>query len=983
MTFSYKAFISYSQKDKIWAKWLQQQLETYEVPSKLNLDSSFPWEANELKTLHPVFRDETELPACNILSKEIEKYLDCSYTLIVLCSPSAVKSTWVNEEIRYFKKNYSDRRIIPVTLPVVADETNIPAEDICNLLYYPHELISRSNSLEMPLSAIFRNFSLPYEHIVDDKSKEVLHKIIAGILNVSLGELIDRERIYTQYKKALQSLPRVQEQLEQAYMSNDLSRALALSCISLKCKEILADQQGVEVGSFQIDVLRSILPKLYSFLHLADEAMVYNLNHNKCIIPIKSREELSVVNVPKGQVLETVFPEQTISYAEIDVSGGYLLMILNNTSLIVFKLPNITRPMGKYEVLGKSAYATISCQGDIAYVNSDGELWYIRGGEIRRLRVPAEAKESVGIWSYAKFSSDGRYVAAASYKSGGYVAVWEIVEDRADLCGSFPYKEDDLFTKPIEMYFSPDTTLFAVKYFKESYFVYKLPNLEKYDIQPLQSIKPEGIRFSADNTQILVNEGYCVSIFDIGTGQRYTQIPIQEDIINHFGYIEGTDWFYSVVGKTVKVWNKASTNAQLCFYLTLSKKVAAVFTNTTFLTAFTEDKTFITWDLQIMPICRRLTNFEKEARLSGFCGNGNYVYYTNNIHQMSLWEFAGEDLRLLSNNIEGCLEITSMSTGAFCREEGNNFSYIDFCNNEKREFGKLDIHFPLDRISVSSSGDSIAFARAVGNSGGIIYPKTGEIKNFTIPFSKGCTKLKFSHDEVYIALGDVAGGVTVYNTDSGEPYLIIPPSNREISGLAFSYDNCFLATCDRGGYVSIWNVPEKICVSIQKMEYQLRKVIFDQSGRYLATLDFEARHIALIDRDVPDNVVNLHVSKIWGHNVTFQSICFAWNGEILLVGFSNGVFTGWDTKSGKIVLPFINIDGYPISEINYFPGRPIFFRTNGGFYYLVCQQTSTSRNQIFAEAEFQGGYRLNLEGMMLEQLNRGDRIDKWDYLSKF
>jgi len=54
MTYQFKAFISYSHSDKIWAEWLQQELETYEIPPKLNLDASFPWHADQLKTLHPV-----------------------------------------------------------------------------------------------------------------------------------------------------------------------------------------------------------------------------------------------------------------------------------------------------------------------------------------------------------------------------------------------------------------------------------------------------------------------------------------------------------------------------------------------------------------------------------------------------------------------------------------------------------------------------------------------------------------------------------------------------------------------------------------------------------------------------------------------------------------------------------------------------------------------------------------------------------------
>ncbi|TAM94430.1 MAG: hypothetical protein EPN40_11830, partial [Rhodanobacteraceae bacterium] len=33
--FTYRAFISYSHRDKAWADWLHRSLETYRVPSRL------------------------------------------------------------------------------------------------------------------------------------------------------------------------------------------------------------------------------------------------------------------------------------------------------------------------------------------------------------------------------------------------------------------------------------------------------------------------------------------------------------------------------------------------------------------------------------------------------------------------------------------------------------------------------------------------------------------------------------------------------------------------------------------------------------------------------------------------------------------------------------------------------------------------------------------------------------------------------------
>ena len=102
----YFAFISHSHKDKKWAKWLQHKLEHYKLPSNLNGRSDLP------KEIRPVFRDITEL-ASGKLKEEIEKNLNASKYLIVVCSPNAAKSDYVNEEIKRFIEWGRTDHIIP------------------------------------------------------------------------------------------------------------------------------------------------------------------------------------------------------------------------------------------------------------------------------------------------------------------------------------------------------------------------------------------------------------------------------------------------------------------------------------------------------------------------------------------------------------------------------------------------------------------------------------------------------------------------------------------------------------------------------------------------------------------------------------------------------------------------------------------------------------------------------------------------------
>lgn len=92
----YYAFISYKSEDNEWAIWLQHELENYHLPLSFNGRSDIR------QDLRPVFRDIDELSAGN-LPKQIKKALENSVNLIVVCSPLAAKSPWVNQEVEFVR----------------------------------------------------------------------------------------------------------------------------------------------------------------------------------------------------------------------------------------------------------------------------------------------------------------------------------------------------------------------------------------------------------------------------------------------------------------------------------------------------------------------------------------------------------------------------------------------------------------------------------------------------------------------------------------------------------------------------------------------------------------------------------------------------------------------------------------------------------------------------------------------------------------
>lgn len=105
----YQAFISYSHRDKGMAAWLHRALETYEIPA--NLAGTRTKIGLVPKRLTPIFKDREELPAAGSLGAAVDAALAASDALIVLCSPDAAASTWVNREIERFRELHGGGRI--------------------------------------------------------------------------------------------------------------------------------------------------------------------------------------------------------------------------------------------------------------------------------------------------------------------------------------------------------------------------------------------------------------------------------------------------------------------------------------------------------------------------------------------------------------------------------------------------------------------------------------------------------------------------------------------------------------------------------------------------------------------------------------------------------------------------------------------------------------------------------------------------------
>src|SRR5262245_48302676 len=167
--------MSYSHRDTGWAKWLHRALEGYRIGKDL-IGRETP--AGPVpKTLRPIFRDREDFSAGQSLSTQTLAALEASQFLIVICSPNASQSLYVNEEIRRFKALGRAERIIPV---IVDGDPGDPSRDC-----FPEALRLKlgpdgdpTGEREEPIAADARP---------QGDGKEIAkQKVVAGLLGIGL-----------------------------------------------------------------------------------------------------------------------------------------------------------------------------------------------------------------------------------------------------------------------------------------------------------------------------------------------------------------------------------------------------------------------------------------------------------------------------------------------------------------------------------------------------------------------------------------------------------------------------------------------------------------------------------------------------------------------------------------------------------------------------------------------------------------------------
>lgn len=176
---TYDAFISYRSQHEKFAAELEKALEAY---SPQVIEGGRQRDPGPLN----IFRDGEDLAGSSV-SGALEKNLDRSAKLVVLCSPGAASSSYVNHEIAHFARKHGSKDIIALLVEGHPNERHHPPEDNA----FPQALL---DVLEDPLAIDCRAPFQNGESLAHPNHVQEWHKLLGRLLDVDPVTFQQRER---------------------------------------------------------------------------------------------------------------------------------------------------------------------------------------------------------------------------------------------------------------------------------------------------------------------------------------------------------------------------------------------------------------------------------------------------------------------------------------------------------------------------------------------------------------------------------------------------------------------------------------------------------------------------------------------------------------------------------------------------------------------------------------------------------------------
>ena len=705
--FRYYAFISYRHADnkvsgRQWATWLHQSIENYEIPKDLVGTQNDRGETIPEK-IFPIFRDEEELPIDANLDNAIQRALDNSYLLIVLCSPGARASKYVAEEIDYFKQHRNRHNVLAAIIdgePNVScdenkQESGFSIKDECfpkPLQYEYDQEGHRTQIRSEPLAADFRiNIEgksrqawTSSQALKDDLQQEgklsteqiktlvtkynqqqrlMLLKIIAGILGIPLGKLTKRDQEY-QLQQERQKAKRLRQWLSGV-------AALCLLSVLLGIFSWIQRNEAVEMRNASLQNQGNyLMAEADKRVGTGENTLALLLGLNA--LPGKyggERPDPTDLAPLYRAIVSAVQPELIFPH-EHAVDHAYI--VDDNTKLITADRDGIIRTWSieSGELLhSEDQYKPVmdivfSPDKSLYAVTTYGhyvEVLYTSSGQSKRsIKVH---RSDYAIVDSVAFSEDGRFLYIGWSRLGtGYVSVWDIEAGKA-------IKEVEFDDSIKSLKIASDFKSLLISFYNDSFRQLALPDLvlkNQVKISESDSYYSSMVNngenivlFSYYSAFNLYSSADGENVFSDGTRSfsgesRYHDIKVTPDF---------SKALVNYGSNVASVWNIAS--GEKLHQLKHDGEIthASLSEDGRFALTSSSDKTVKVWDLQTGEVIQNVQHND-EATQATFSASGDAFATVSKDNNVAVWQLNIGDSKQLAFE-EDISQMTTDGTGRY------------------------------------------------------------------------------------------------------------------------------------------------------------------------------------------------------------------------------------------------------------------------------------------------------------------------------
>lgn len=670
----YYAFISYKREDKKEAKRLQHALEYYRLPNHLRQENP------ELpEYVRPVFRDMTNLEVGE-LSAQIHAGLEQSHFLIVVCSPRAAASKWVNDEVEYFISLGKQDKIIPYIIEGVPHASNLSEE--C----YPPALLTLSKEKELlganinevgkdsaTIRVVSRMFNIRFDTLYqryqrEQKQRRIHLTIAIGLAFLFLFGIVGwiwhqnsllKEREWKIMEYQARAIA------EKASFLIDEGNAYLASLFAVKVlpKEIQNPDRPY-IPEVEHVLRRSLLQRdavFYLENNLIHKYISFSPTGEKIIVAAPLQNNITVLETESGAVIKPtkedeynvysnlLSPDRKVYLAEDYVSDTIvifikdektdedLLCLKGNTKGVVSKGFS---PDGK-KIITSSWDGTIclwdSKKGNILNVlkGHKGDVNYASFSPDGKKIVSASSDKTVKIWNtetgkcihtlighsaginHATFSSDGKMIVSSS--SDKTIRIWD---SDTGLCLRILRGHLDGVCSSA---FSHNGKKIVSVSYDHTIRLWNLGQIHKEDVVNRHDV----ISFAVYNERIITYASMdnIIHVWDIKTGKDIKILKGHKDSIKQIAISPDKKYIASASkDKTIRIWDvQTGKEIQSLFGHTESVNSIAFSPDGKQVVSASSDKTVRFWDVKSGKCNEVYKWHNKKVNYISFSPNGKYV----------------------------------------------------------------------------------------------------------------------------------------------------------------------------------------------------------------------------------------------------------------------------------------------------------------------------------------------------------------------